>query len=65
MLLSAASRYRTSLSPEREERETDVLLSHRLTGRCKMIGDSARFPGGDNDDFRLLGCDVVNLEEVK
>lgn len=64
MLLCAASRYNTSLSPEREEREADVLL-HRLTGKCKITGDSASFPGGDNDDFRLVGCDVGSLEEVK
>jgi hypothetical protein len=65
VLLGAAFRYNTSLSPEREERETDVVLFRRLTGKCKITGDSASFPGGENDDFRLLGCDVGSLGEVK
>lgn len=64
VLLGAASRYNKSLRPEREEREADV-LSSRLTGKCKITGESASFPGGENDDFRLLGCDVGSLEEVK
>jgi hypothetical protein len=35
MLLGAASRYNTSLNPEKEESEADVVVSHRLTGKCK------------------------------
>jgi len=64
MLLGAASRYNNSLSPEREELEADVLF-RRLTGKCKITGESPSFSGSDNGDFRLLGYDVGSLEEVK
>lgn len=64
MLPGAASRYNKSLSPEREEREADV-LSYRLTGKCKITDESATFAGCNNEDFRLLGCDVGSLEEAK
>jgi hypothetical protein len=64
MLLDSASKYNTSLSPERDESEADVLF-HRLTGKCKITGHSASFSGGENDDFRLGGYDVYSLREVK
>jgi hypothetical protein len=62
MLLGA---YSTSISPESEECGVDfvLVLSHELTGKCKITGDNASFPGGDNDDFRLLGYDVGSLEK--